>query len=708
MSITPLAYADSLRVGTVDFVSPDDIKVQLDIEAPESVALNTGTPRAFPRINGYLLIPSDEGYLVGQVEWITIERSQYPKRKGMQDFGLIDLPFPLRKLSLNPLGTLSANGKNEAGNHRYKFRRGVDAFPSVGDSVLLPSQDQLRDIIESGENRRVKIGTSILAGNAEVKIDPNRLFGRHLAVLGNTGSGKSCSVAGLIRWSLEAAKNESGDKEPSARFIILDPNGEYSKAFKDFKGARLYSVDPSDDREILQVPLWFWNSAEWCAFTQASGQAQKPLLKRAIREIKNGGGTAPNDPKFELRRKISSIFISVRNLLRSGASYEGWKLGPKLVVFATDIEAYSYIYSDYTAKLVALKECIDGIISADGQTYSKRDGSIGYNDFPATSIEVFETELSGFIDELGGIVYLGGPNEDTPVPFTAEQFLSHITELASQESNPQFFDYLLMRIQSMLSDARMKVITQNPDTITLDKWLSDYVGVPTSESAVTVIDLSLVPAEIVHIITTVIARITFESLQRYRKLHSEHKTLPTVLVMEEAHTFIKRYKEEAENHDAAAICCQLFEKIAREGRKFGLGLVLSSQRPSELSPTVLSQCNTFLLHRISNDRDQELVHKLVPDNLKGLLRDMPSLPSQSAILLGWASELPVLVRMNDLPKHQQPQSDDPDFWEVWTGSTRDDAGKVQKVTRPVNWKQITDDWQQVSSASSQGDETPTN
>jgi DNA helicase HerA-like ATPase len=166
-------------------------------------------------------------------------------------------------------------------------------------------------------------------------------------------------------------------------------------------------------------------------------------------------------------------------------------------------------------------------------------------------------------------------------------------------------------------------------------------------------------------------------------------TLPTVLVMEEAHTFIKRYKEDTENQDAASVCCQVFERIAREGRKYGLGLVLSSQRPSELSPTVLSQCNSFLLHRISNDRDQELVHRLVPDNLKGLLRELPSLPSQNAILLGWASELPVLVKMNDLPKSQQPHSNDPDFWNVWTGE--DAEGK--RVERKADWEPIVADWQ---------------
>ena len=168
--------------------------------------------------------------------------------------------------------------------------------------------------------------------------------------------------------------------------------------------------------------------------------------------------------------------------------------------------------------------------------------------------------------------------------------------------------------------------------------------------------------------------------------------------MEEAHTFIKRYREDVENQDAAAVCCQVFERIAREGRKFGLGLVLSSQRPSELSPTVLSQCNTFLLHRISNDRDQELVHRLVPDNLKGLLRELPSLPSQSAILLGWASELPVMVKMNELPKSQQPRSDDPDFWGTWIG--KDDEG--DPVARNIDWIRIAKDWQTGTTGSDEG------
>ncbi|MHB1652674.1 MAG: helicase HerA domain-containing protein [Desulfitobacteriaceae bacterium] len=326
--ITPLAQADSLRIGSVDFVSPDEVKVLLDIEAPNDVALNAGIPRPFPRINSYVLIPSDSGFLVAQIEWITIERSQYPKRKGMQDFGVIDLPYPLRKMSLNPLGILKENVKNSKGETNYAFSRGVEVYPTVGDPVLLPSQTQLKAIVESGENRRVNIGISPLAGNAVVSIDPDRLFGRHLAILGNTGSGKSCSVAGVIRWSIEAAKKQKINNDASeqgehrteeihinTRFIILDPNGEYSKAFSELENVNLYAVEADEANGVnqLHVPIWFWNSAEWSAFTQASSKTQRPTLIQALRSVRDGqlesALTPSNDMRRFLRTLVSTIVI---------------------------------------------------------------------------------------------------------------------------------------------------------------------------------------------------------------------------------------------------------------------------------------------------------------------------------------------------------------------------------------------------------------
>ena len=311
-----------------------------------------------------------------------------------------------------------------------------------------------------------------------------------------------------------------------------------------------------------------------------------------------------------------------------------------------------------------------------------------YRPFSEAQVNEILDALRTTVDQLGGIVYQEGPDEDVPLSFAGTDLADHLEVLAEQENVSQYLDFLVARIRTFLSDPKMNAVIGDTDSMTLEKWLQDYLGTDNAVGGcISVIDLSLVPTEVVHVVTAVIARMVFEALQRYVKTNGV--ALPTVVVVEEAQTFIKRYKEDIENQDAATICCQVFERIAREGRKFGLGLVLSSQRPSELSPTVLSQCNTFLLHRITNDRDQELVHRMVPDNLRGLLRELPSLPSQSAILLGWASELPVLVKMNDLPKWQQPRSDDPEFWGVWVGRDEED----NTISRDIEWAKLAKDWQ---------------
>jgi hypothetical protein len=686
MSHAPFEYIESLRVGTVDYVSPDEIKVALDIEAPESVALNAGGPRPFPRVNSYALIPVDDGYLVGQIEWLTVEHSAFPKRRGMQDFGLVDLPYPLRKMRLNPLGTLRRTSTS-AEKEEYAFRRGADALPSIGTGVFLPTDEQLRSIVESGERRRVKIGTSPLAGNAEVSVDPDRLFGRHLAVLGNTGSGKSCSVAGLIRWSLEQAQScVTGSTSPNARFIVLDPNGEYSRAFANSKPpvkARVFKVVPDTKTEelALGVPLWFWNSAEWCSFTQASSKTQKPTLIQALRAVRDGQTEPAENKSHEIRRFLRTMLTTIRMEKNSGGP---WGSFPKPKSFYEKLEKWkSGLDPDLASVNGAEYTKLKTLVSAIETLCAARRVQFAHHDFTRQEVENLISLTSDAHAAFGGAdLDIEPPDVDSPREFTGESLLRSVEATAEMLNVSEYTELLLIRIRSLLANTLVKSIICDTEDISLEQWLKDYLGSDNAANGcISIIDLSLVPTEVVHIITSVIARMVFEALQRYRKINKI--ALPTVLVMEEAHTFIKKYRDDVENYDAASVCCQVFERIAREGRKYGLGLVLSSQRPSELSATVLSQCNTFLLHRISNDQDQKLVHSLVPDNLKGLLRELPSLPSQNAILLGWASELPLLVKMNDLPKSQQPRSDDPDFWDVWTG----------KNTRRADWKPVADDWQ---------------
>ena len=294
----PIQAITDRTVGAVEEVSAERILVRLDPDAPQATALNTGAPANFPRINGYVIIPNEGGAIACIISSVRIDRLQFPKRLGMQeDFGLVDLPFPSRVMSLTPIGTLKGRPADDVLS--FRVQRGVDVFPSVGDPVLLPGTDQLRAIVE-GEvesSGRILIGCCPTAARAPVYLDPDKLFGRHLAVLGNTGAGKSCSVAGLVRWSLEASKRARSKAgracRPNARFIVLDPNGEYARAFQDF-GVRLFRVDqtdPTGEEKTLRVPAWLWNGAEWAAFTGAAPGVQRPVLLQALRRLRSAIGT---------------------------------------------------------------------------------------------------------------------------------------------------------------------------------------------------------------------------------------------------------------------------------------------------------------------------------------------------------------------------------------------------------------------------------
>jgi DNA helicase HerA-like ATPase len=680
-------YIRNQAIGTVEYVSPREIKVLLEINAPQNTAINTGVPQLFPKVNGFILIPNEAGALVGIVSWMGVEFSPYPKRKGYKDFDLIDLPFPLRKLSVSPLGIL----KEEDG--RFEIERGVYNYPSVGDVVVVPNQEQLRAIVQNKDaHAKVKIGISPMAANAPVYVNPDRVFGRHVAVLGNTGSGKSCSVAGLIRWSLEQAKSElqEGNKLNS-RFIILDPNGEYGEAFQGLGTVRRFQVllneTASTEIQQLKVPSWMWNSYEWSSIAQASGKTQRPLLRRTLREVRSNLPIS-DDLYANLRRYYSSCLIELNNDLRKGTSaFKGKpgknEFGKKLQSMATDASKDCETLEDGNVRnaLQTLQTTLNGRAEAKHGNFN---GVEYYNDFEKKDVEDCIAALDTFLQSVGGFQIYTGPDEDSPVFFKNEDFLSHLGRLAQENNAQQFMDFFLMRVRSILTDSRIASVieTKAREELSLDQWLKEYIG-STDEANINIIDLSLLPSEVLYVIVSVLSRIIFEAHQRYRRKNGQ--ILPTTLVVEEAHNFIKRYDGDSDEITAVKLCAQSFEKIAKEGRKFGLGLLISSQRPSELSQTVLSQCNTFLLHRLVNDKDQEMVRRLVPDNLGSILNELPILPTKKAILLGWAAPIPVIVEMNTLDEIHCPNSKDPDFWDVWTGLSE----------RRVSWKEIAAEWQQI-------------
>lgn len=306
-----------LHVGSVETCSPQEIKVLLDLSAPQDVAFNTGRPQGFPRLNGYVLIPNERGTVVAVISRMTME----PGPPG-SDAARLHFSPSRRRLFVTPLGTLLAD--RVGGEQTYKLKRGVASYPAVGDSVTLATAEQLRAVVEaSGTDQRVRIGVSKLALDAPVTVDPDKLFGRHLGVFGNTGSGKSCTVAGLIRWSVQtsAALGTS-----SARFIVLDPNGEYRTCFNDLRDkidVKVMSVEPGAGEEQVKLPAWMWNGEEWAGAVEASPGTQRPVLMQAIRHLRSAFGevgAAAGGPD-----QVSALFATK---MRAFVTYHHLRLQP--------------------------------------------------------------------------------------------------------------------------------------------------------------------------------------------------------------------------------------------------------------------------------------------------------------------------------------------------------------------------------------------
>jgi len=426
------------------------------------------------------------------------------------------------------------------------------------------------------------------------------------------------------------------------------------------------------------VPAWLLNSHEWSSATFASPKVQRPVLFDGLRNLRTGN-PAEVGKEHMLCRLCKGHLALIEAKRANPRSYTEFPMvkgfGNALIVFKEGLEAYDDIAVG-ADELQALIEQIDGVLS-DRAGYQ---GS--FEAFSEPDLDSILDSLGELIEELPATSEIPMGNEDLPLEFDADLLADHLDSVASlneYDEAARFIGGLKLRIRSLLADERIRPILIPDEKPTLEEWLEEYLGTGTG-STVAVIDLSLVPSDVVELVVAVMGRMIFEALQRHRRIHK--KALPTALVLEEAHAFVRYHPQGAEFQSPGEMCVRTFERIAREGRKFGLGLVLASQRPSELSPTILAQCNSFLLHRLVNDLDQSLVRKLVPDNLAGMLEDLPSLPTRHALLLGWAAVLPTLLEVRELPEDERPMSADPDFWDVWTGTAK----------RKADWPRVVKGW----------------
>jgi uncharacterized protein len=685
-------------------VSVDSLNVYIKLNDDLKSLYKSGYSEIYPvaRINSYIIIPVGVDRIVAMVN-----RVQTREETNIGDSNkAIFLTNSSRYLSATMVGTIEENEHYLMGVYNYPILDNPVWYIVREDLEKIFDQKKDGDTIDYENDYYLPIGTSPAFPDFKVKINPDRFFGKHAAILGNTGSGKSCTLVSLIQSMFSYKYN--GNNLKSAHFIIFDTNGEYKKAF-DIKEDNI--VNPFHiSQEGMKVPHWFMNYDDMDYLFEPTSGSQAPVLKRAVSLGKNGTKASTQKVLPPYAKNKLSEFINILEKANFNTKYALLDDLPCVISLFEDIIKDRMIDFDMSSILNILNEIkTDGIGTLSmGKKYLEGQ----YSDTVILkAIKSLKEEIQKYENAVSNITTSENRNLDLPLFYNFNEMLHVYMDEAIKESDTsedrlrEYVSTLKNRMQSFLDDKRMAtpLLFDAEQDITdgLVKFLAfilgDFCKIYNAEgndvytkyykdktntqnpSQITIIDMSLLPNEVLETMTGLIGRIILEFLSRFGD--SDRGTMPVVIALEEAQNYIP----EINKKDRTSISRKVFERIAREGRKYGLSLVISSQRPSELSKTVLSQCNSFIIHRLQNPDDQIYVRKLVSAASSEILSQLPILPQQHAIVMGDAVRTPVMTRINTASP--RPKSDNPKFVENWL---KEGKNKEQYKTVIDKWLEKSD------------------
>lgn len=515
-------------------------------------------------------------YLVGVLDRVT---------RDLQDEALIDestpegdVPVETRQRDLLRV-VLLGTYRTVDGTKRDTFKRGADSYPLVESLCWVVDGSNLQKLMgllakQLEPEKRLQLGTFVADATAAAVADGDRLFQRHAALLGSTGSGKSWAVALIL---------ERAHALAHPNLIVFDMHGEYAPLTEgeDAIARKLRIAGPGDldaeDGSVLYLPWWLLNQEEMQAL----------LLDRSEEN-------APN--------QAARLTHHVRNL------------------------KYERLIADGHTELAA-RFTVDSPVP------------YGLDDL-VTCLENDDTEM------------VPGARGEKQGPF-----FGRLTRFVN-------------RMKSRIEDRRHGFMFSPPEDATGYASLHDLASrLLGTDPGIKIIDFSEVPSDVLPVVVGVLARLLYE-------IHfwtDAEKRTPLTFVCDEAHLYLP-----SGNADAAELrALDAFERISKEGRKYGISLLVVSQRPSDVSKTVLSQCNNFVVLRLTNDQDQAVVKRLMPDSMDGLTAALPLLDVGEALLLGDAIILPTRIKL-DVPKIK-PASATKDFWTEWNERSVEDADLVAAV-----------------------------
>ena len=569
---------DPTYLGTIAAVSGAALNVHLAESIASGLSIINGQTYKVGQVGSFVRVPQGYQDLFGVVS--EVGANAVPEKMGtVNDTG--------RWMKVELVGEVTSG----------VFERGVSQYPNIGDSVHLAVEEHLRKLYDIRGQGHIVIGTLASAESITAKVALNELVTRHSAVLGSTGSGKSTTIASLLR-AITTPRPGSEDY-PNARILLLDIHGEYAEPL--FDVAQVFSVEPQYGEERLFIPYWALDSED--------------LLNFLTGRLEGNGETAFTDKIFQL--KLAA---------HEAQNFPGVDSGSITVD---------------TPLPFSLKRLWYDLI-----------------DFETTTFE--------------------GPNRDQPTlqqkgdPDTLAQptYKPHAMGSVGPFLNPRAFGIQrpLNLLRSRLLDRRYNFLLRpgpwEPDLEgqsekDLDALLAGWLG---GEKPITILDLSGVPSSVLERLVGSILKIVYEALFWSREKTEGGIQRPLLVVMEEAHRYLSDRLE--------GTASEVVQRIVKEGRKYGVGAMVVSQRPSEVNETVLSQCGTFFALRLSNPSDRNRVQGTLPDGLVGLLDVLPILRTGEAIVTGEAAKLPMRCRVTLPAREHRPRSEDPRVSDNWSMARR--------------------------------------
>lgn len=520
--------------------------------------------------------------------------------KGANTIGTDGKPMWSFQIECQAIGTLVGD---------KTFDRGSLLLPVPTEHAFIAEADTLDKMFSADGDHDFPLGKLSMNNAIDLMINGNKFFSKHIAVVGSTGSGKSCTVASVLQAvvGITQDKNNNKNKQNNSHVVIFDIHDEYTAAFtlnkeESFILSRL-------DIDSLQLPYWLMNSEElesmFIESNEANSHNQVSQFKHAVvfNKEKHNPGIKEVNYDTPVYFSIKEVFNFIENLNREVIGRLAGEDKPKLA---------------------------DGTLVTDRKIYFDK-----IHDFIANSTAAATKATSG--------------------PFNGE------------------FNRFVSRLEAKLPDKRLRFLL-NPKkadgqahaTADFETLMKQFIGY-IDKANVTIVDLSGVPFEVLSITVSLISRLIFDFCFHYSKLqHSQEKLndIPVMLVCEEAHNYVPRDDRAAYRASRKSI-----ERIAKEGRKYGLSLMVVSQRPSEVSETIFAQCNNFISLRLTNDADQTYVRRLFPDNANAITEILPNLAPGECVVVGDAVLLPAVIKM-PLPA-PEPHSQSVNVHTEWKEQWRD-------------------------------------